>query len=120
MSEPTYDTVSADDAKALQSVPTAGEVNRFRRIRNRLIVEGEQQRVKKIAKFRRIAALLRAAGQPLSATLTEALRRAHSPIPCALRGSVKQAGRAQRRLDKITAQAKKVRHDQAAIVKETP
>ncbi len=93
----------------IQKRITVEYANNYRRRHNLIVAARQQRRDKKIRKLRKMASALRLMNEPLSASLTHTLRQTHTPIPRALQGQVKQAGRTWDRFKTAIAAAKKRR-----------
>ncbi len=106
---PAIENADVTTVEQLQKRITVGMANNYRRIRNRIRADLIKRRNAKIQRCKRVLSLLIRAGDTPSHALRSAAKLAHAPVPCKLKGPIKQAGRSWMRLDKASDRATKVR-----------
>ncbi len=88
----------------------AAQINKARRIHNKILTKVRRRNQKRIAKAQKLATILRRAGETaVSPEIRAVARIAHAPIPRALQGQVKQAARTFDRAQEAKIRAAKVR-----------
>ncbi len=96
-------------AEGVKIPKPAFSLNSFNRIRKKVRAQRTKRFFQKIARAKRELRVLRVSGVAPSHKLVATTRAALSPIPAALKGQVKQAGRSLDRFQNAQAAAKKAR-----------